>query len=170
MAQQVPGGLPAPVVVSQLICRALGPWPIRRPRILSECAGLFGPAPATKDLFERHDISDVSFYAWRDRCCRLEQAWSWRITWSQNSTARLARRGSPSAAPARRAARLTGPRRVTPCKTDAVLSVLHGATLPDVMGRLGHSTAGAAMQSQHAAKGRDAEIAARMSASVESGQ
>ncbi|MGI8416680.1 MAG: tyrosine-type recombinase/integrase [Nakamurella sp.] len=54
--------------------------------------------------------------------------------------------------------------------TGAVLSVLHGATLPDVMARLGHSTAGAAMRYQHAAKGRDAEIAARMSASVESGQ
>lgn len=51
--------------------------------------------------------------------------------------------------------------------TGAVLSVLHGATLPDVMGRLGHSTPGAAMRYQHAAAGRDAEIAARMSASVE---
>ncbi len=54
--------------------------------------------------------------------------------------------------------------------TGAVLSVLHGATLPDVMGRLGHSTPGAAMRYQHAAAGRDAQIAARMSASVESGQ
>lgn len=51
--------------------------------------------------------------------------------------------------------------------TGAVLSVLHGATLPDVMGRLGHSTPGAAMRYQHAAAGRDVEIAARMSASVE---
>ncbi|MDQ2845194.1 MAG: site-specific integrase [Actinomycetota bacterium] len=50
--------------------------------------------------------------------------------------------------------------------TGAVLSVLHGATLPDVMGRLGHSTPGAAMRYQHAAAGRDAEIAARMSESL----
>jgi len=50
--------------------------------------------------------------------------------------------------------------------TGAVLSVLHGATLPEVMGRLGHSTAGAAMRYQHAAAGRDAEIAASMSAGL----
>lgn len=49
----------------------------------------------------------------------------------------------------------------------AVLSVLHGATLPDVMGRLGHSTPGAAMRYQHAAAGRDAEIAARMSGGLQ---
>jgi integrase len=54
--------------------------------------------------------------------------------------------------------------------TGAVLSVVNGATLPDVMGRLGHSTPGAAMRYQHAAKGRDAEIAARMSESLESSQ
>ncbi len=65
MAQLVPDGLPAPVVVSQLIRRALGPRAIRRPRVLSDWAGLFGPAPATKDLLARHAVSDVSFYAWR---------------------------------------------------------------------------------------------------------
>lgn len=52
-------------MVSQLIWRALGPRPIRRPRILSDWAGLFGPAPATKDLLARHAVSDLSFYAWR---------------------------------------------------------------------------------------------------------
>lgn len=50
--------------------------------------------------------------------------------------------------------------------TGAVLSVHSGATLADVMSRLGHSTPGAAMRYQHAASGRDAEIAARMSATV----
>ena len=42
-----------------------------------------------------------------------------------------------------------------------------GATLAELMGRLGHSTVGAALLYQHAAAGRDAEIARRLSAMVE---
>lgn len=38
-----------------------------------------------------------------------------------------------------------------------------GATLAEIMGRLGHSTSQAAMRYQHAASGRDEEIAAAMS-------
>lgn len=41
-----------------------------------------------------------------------------------------------------------------------------GATLAEVMGRLGHSTSSAAMRYQHAATGRDAVIAAAMSDNV----
>ncbi|MBA2559787.1 MAG: site-specific integrase [Propionibacteriales bacterium] len=48
--------------------------------------------------------------------------------------------------------------------TGAVLAASTGATLAELMGRLGHSTPGAAMRYQHAAKGRDAEIAAALSA------
>lgn len=44
--------------------------------------------------------------------------------------------------------------------TGAVLAAATGATLAELMARLGHSTPGAAMRYQHAAKGRDAEIAA----------
>lgn len=47
--------------------------------------------------------------------------------------------------------------------TGAVLAAQSGATLAELMGRLGHSTVGAAMRYQHAAQGRDALIAARMS-------
>ena len=47
--------------------------------------------------------------------------------------------------------------------TGAVLAASTGATLAELMGRLGHSTPGAAMRYQHAAKGRDAEIAASLS-------
>lgn len=47
--------------------------------------------------------------------------------------------------------------------TGAVLAAQTGATLAELMGRLGHSTPGAAMRYQHAAKGRDAEIAALLS-------
>ena len=50
--------------------------------------------------------------------------------------------------------------------TGAVLAAATGATLAELMGRLGHSTPGAAMRYQHAAKGRDAEIAAALSALV----
>ena len=42
-----------------------------------------------------------------------------------------------------------------------------GATLAELMARLGHSTVGAALLYQHAAAGRDAEIARRLSAMVE---
>lgn len=51
--------------------------------------------------------------------------------------------------------------------TGAVLAAQTGATLAELMGRVGHSTPGAAMRYQHAAKGRDAQIAAAMSSMVE---
>lgn len=47
--------------------------------------------------------------------------------------------------------------------TGAVLAAATGATLAELMARLGHSTPAAAMRYQHAAKGRDAEIAAALS-------
>lgn len=45
----------------------------------------------------------------------------------------------------------------------AVLAAATGATLAELMGRLGHSTLQAAMRYQHAAQGRDREIAALLS-------
>jgi len=53
--------------------------------------------------------------------------------------------------------------------TGAVLAASTGATLAELMGRLGHSTPAAAMRYQHAAQGRDAQIAAALSALVEGG-
>ena len=47
--------------------------------------------------------------------------------------------------------------------TGAVLAAATGATLAELMARLGHSTPSAAMRYQHAARGRDAEIAALLS-------
>jgi integrase len=47
--------------------------------------------------------------------------------------------------------------------TGAVLAASTGATLAELMARLGHSTPGAALRYQHAAQGRDAEIAAALS-------
>ena len=47
--------------------------------------------------------------------------------------------------------------------TGAVLAAQTGATLAELMARLGHSTPGAAMRYQHAAADRDAEIARRLS-------
>lgn len=46
----------------------------------------------------------------------------------------------------------------------AVLAAQTGATLAELMARLGHSTPAAAMRYQHAAAGRDAQIAAALSA------
>lgn len=48
--------------------------------------------------------------------------------------------------------------------TGAVLAAQTGATLAELKGRYGHSTDQAAMVYQHVAQGRDAEIAAKMSA------
>ena len=45
----------------------------------------------------------------------------------------------------------------------AVLAALSGATLAELMGRLGHSTPQAAMRYQHVAQGRDKHIAAALS-------
>ena len=45
----------------------------------------------------------------------------------------------------------------------AVLAAQSGATLAELMARLGHSTAEAALRYQHAAADRDKVIAARMS-------
>jgi integrase len=47
--------------------------------------------------------------------------------------------------------------------TGAVLAAQTGATLAELMGRLGHSTPAAALRYQHAAAGRDREIARRLS-------
>lgn len=47
--------------------------------------------------------------------------------------------------------------------TGAVLAAATGATLAELMARLGHSTPGAALRYQHAAQGRDAQIAAALS-------
>ena len=47
--------------------------------------------------------------------------------------------------------------------TSAVLAAQTGATLAELMARLGHSTSVAAMRYQHAADGRDTEIAAALS-------
>jgi integrase len=54
----------------------------------------------------------------------------------------------------------------------AVLAAATGATLAELMARLGHSTPAAAMRYQHAARGRDREIAALLSklASVRANQ
>ncbi|MFY0406915.1 tyrosine-type recombinase/integrase [Solicola sp. PLA-1-18] len=50
--------------------------------------------------------------------------------------------------------------------TGAVLAASTGATLAELMGRLGHSTPGAALRYQHAAQGRDMEIAKALSKMV----
>lgn len=50
--------------------------------------------------------------------------------------------------------------------TGAVLAAQTGATLAELMSRLGHSTPAAAMRYQHAAKGRDRAIAAALSTMV----
>ncbi len=47
--------------------------------------------------------------------------------------------------------------------TGAVLAASTGATLAELMGRLGHSTPAAALRYQHVAGGRDAAIAAALS-------
>ena len=47
--------------------------------------------------------------------------------------------------------------------TGAVYATMKGASLAEVMARLGHSTPSAAMRYQHAAQGRDAEIANELS-------
>jgi integrase len=51
----------------------------------------------------------------------------------------------------------------------AVLAAATGATLAELMARLGHSTPAAAMRYQHAAQGRDREIAASLSSSRTTG-
>lgn len=51
--------------------------------------------------------------------------------------------------------------------TGTVLAAQTGATLAELMGRLGHSSPAAAMRYQHASKQRDIEIAKSMSAMVE---
>ena len=50
--------------------------------------------------------------------------------------------------------------------TGAVLAASTGATLAELMARLGHSTPAAALRYQHAAEGRDAIIASKLSALV----
>lgn len=50
--------------------------------------------------------------------------------------------------------------------TGAVLAAQAGAIMPEVMNRLGHSSAQAAPRYQHVARDRDAEIAAAMSRSA----
>lgn len=49
----------------------------------------------------------------------------------------------------------------------AVMAARAGATTRELMDRLGHTTPQMSMRYQHAAAGRDAEIAARMSRMIE---
>lgn len=65
--------------------------------------------------------------------------------------------------PARRKAGRTDLRFHDLRHTGAVLAAQTGATLAELMARLGHSTPGAALRYQHAAKGRDAQIATALS-------
>lgn len=65
--------------------------------------------------------------------------------------------------PAREAAGRTDLRFHDLRHTGAVLAAQTGATLAELMARLGHSTPSAAMRYQHAARGRDAQIAAALS-------
>jgi integrase len=65
--------------------------------------------------------------------------------------------------PARRAAGRSDLRWHDLRHTGAVLAATTGATLAELMARLGHSTQGAALRYQHAAQDRDAEIARRLS-------
>lgn len=51
--------------------------------------------------------------------------------------------------------------------TGAVMAALSGATLAELMGRLGHSTPAMAIRYQHVAQDRDAEIARRLSVMAE---
>ncbi|WP_289019985.1 hypothetical protein [uncultured Ornithinimicrobium sp.] len=53
--------------------------------------------------------------------------------------------------------------------TGAVFAAQAGATLAELMARLGHSTHKAALRYQHAAADRDARIAEALSAMVEAG-
>jgi integrase len=53
--------------------------------------------------------------------------------------------------------------------TGATLAAVSGATLAELMNRLGHSTPAAAMRYQHAASERDQEIARRLSTMAEAG-
>lgn len=53
--------------------------------------------------------------------------------------------------------------------TGATMAARSGATLAELMGRLGHSTVSAALTYQHAASDRDAEIARKLSAMAERG-
>jgi len=68
---------------------------------------------------------------------------------------------------ARRQAGRTGLRFHDLRHTGAVLAAQTGATLAELMNRLGHSTPGAAMRYQHAAAERDQEIARKLSQMVE---
>lgn len=54
--------------------------------------------------------------------------------------------------------------------TGATLAAQTGATLKELMNRLGHTTPGAAMRYQHAAEERDKEIARRLSEMAEAGE
>lgn len=65
--------------------------------------------------------------------------------------------------PAREAAGRTDLRWHDLRHTGAVLAAQTGATLAELMNRLGHSTPQAALRYQHAAAGRDAQVAAALS-------
>jgi integrase len=52
----------------------------------------------------------------------------------------------------------------------SVYAAAAGASLSELMGRLGHSTSGAALRYMHTAQGRDAEIARKLSAMAEAEQ
>src|SRR5665811_83774 len=96
----------------------------------------------------------------RTRCCSRPQLVD---TWRP-------RRSTRSNYPARNAAGREDLRWHDLRHTGAVLAAQTGATLAELMGRLGHSTPAAAMRYQHAARDRDTEIAKALSAMVSGGK
>lgn len=88
------------------------------------------------------------------RCCSRQRPTTTCTLLRRRSTRSTTRPGRP---------RSRGPALADLRYSGAVLAAQTGATLAELMGRLGHSTPGAAMRYQHAAADRDAEIARRLS-------
>lgn len=144
------------VKVRRAVSRVKGEW-------------LVGPPKTThgvRDVAVPPHVSEVLAYHLAEFTGKKSDALLWPSPrdpgrYLQRSTLNLSWR------PAAEAAGVPGMRWHDLRHTGATLAAQAGATVPELMARIGHSTPAAALRYQHAAQGRDATIAGALSRLVE---
>ncbi|WP_374928597.1 tyrosine-type recombinase/integrase [Kytococcus sedentarius] len=146
------------VKVRRAVSRVKGAWLVGPPKT----------AHGVRDVAVPPHVSEVLARHLAEYTPQRDDALLWPSprdpdTYLQRSTLNLSWR------PAAEAAGVPGMRWHDLRHTGATLAAQAGATVPELMARIGHSTPAAALRYQHAAQGRDAQIAGALSRLVEGG-
>lgn len=144
------------VKVRRAVSRVKGAWLVGPPKTAHGVRDVAVP-PHVSEVLERH----LAEYTPQRDDALLFPSPRDPDTYLQRSTLNLSWR------PAAEAAGVPGMRWHDLRHTGATLAAQAGATVPELMARIGHSTPAAALRYQHAAQGRDATIAGALSRLVQ---